>query len=93
MRRFEEASGGHDGSVEPAPAAGDQVPGTALPSVQRQLPHGATAVPRPLDREPGLVGAPQIRATVPEIWDQLGGGWGKVYDSQLKETVFDLPVS
>lgn len=44
------------GPVEPVAAAGDQVPGAAVPPIQRQLPHGAPAVPRPLDRKPGLVG-------------------------------------
>lgn len=43
------------GPVEPVAAAGDQVSGAAVPPVQRQLPHGAPAVPRPLDRKPGLV--------------------------------------
>lgn len=41
--------------MEPVAAAGDQVSGAALPPVQRQLPHGAAAVPGPLDRESGLV--------------------------------------
>lgn len=41
--------------MEPVAAAGDQVSGAALPPVQRQLPYGATAVPRSLDRDSGLV--------------------------------------
>lgn len=44
-----------DGPVEPVTAAGDQVSGATVPLVQWQLPHGATAVPCPLDWEPGLV--------------------------------------
>lgn len=48
---------GQDGAVEPAAAARHAVPGAAPPALQRQLPHGAAAVPGPVDREPGLVRA------------------------------------
>lgn len=40
---------GQDGAVEPAAAARHAVPGAAPPALQRQLPHGAAAVPGPMD--------------------------------------------